>query len=147
MEAFVDQVPGKLAESKFMSKGAVRLNPRPDGSYLAMIVNTPLLDDHGLMVVYSKDDITKWGLDKYAADSLQRREGAEYDTYNKRVKTELEKLQKKDPYVLERFDPYAGSPVFNQQVLSKEGYGKLKAEGLDKKPLQEILKTLKEQRK
>lgn len=146
MEHFIKEVPGKLAESKFFSANAVRLHPMGDGNYRAMIGNVPLQDDKGNLVTYSPDDIQKWGLERYEAENLRRRTDAEYETFRNRIDRELAQNQKKTPYFLEKFDPHAGYPIFNNQIMSREGYDKLREEGLDKKPLTEVMQTLKARR-
>jgi hypothetical protein len=143
MERYKKEVPQKISKDLHVDGDNIVLMPQSTGAFIAMNGGLPVHDKDGDTIQFTKEDFSKWVDTSMKADLYEKITAIHYEAYRTRIQGELKKLQNKDSYVLDHFDPHAGGHLFNDRILGRQAYDRLVKHGLHTRPLSELLTTMK----
>jgi hypothetical protein len=123
-----------------------QLKPGVPGVYTVTAGGMPLTDKDNKLVYVTNQQIEEWAKTAQISDIKKANSDSEYTAFKDRLAKESASLKKKDPFVISTYDSTYNGFHWNREIYSPEAFAKLKAEGLDKKPLSELLRTMKERR-
>ena len=150
MERYIkDQILPKSDEQKLNFKAEeIQLKPSPTapGVYLVTAGGMPLTDKDNKRIYATNKEIEEWAKTAQADDIVKASNNSEYKQFMERLASERKELEKKDRYATTRYDSTYNGFHTSREISSPEAFAKLKAEGLDKKPLSELMKIMKERR-
>lgn len=113
------------------------------------------------MVVYQKEDVSRWVDSTLVADRAKAAEEANYNMYRDRISRELNAArgtnrdniarelgaeQGKGQFAREKNGSSDGAALLEKEFLSKEAYQRNTAEGIANKPLSELFTIYKARR-
>ncbi len=123
-----------------------QLKPTVPGVFIATAGGMPLTGKDDELVYVTNQEIEAWAKTAQMSDIKKADSDSEYMAFKDRLARETSSLKKKDPYVISKYDATHNGFHWSREIYSPEAFAKLKAEGLDKKPLSELLRTMKERR-
>jgi hypothetical protein len=150
MERYIkDKVLPISDEQKLNFKAdELKLRPSPvaPGTYQVVAGGMPLTDKNSKLVYVTNKEIEEWAKTAQSDDMIKASNASEYKQFKDRLASERKELEKKDRYATARYDSTYNGFHTQREISSPEAFAKLKAEGLDKKPLSELMSIMKERR-
>jgi hypothetical protein len=150
MERYIkDKVLPISDEQKLNFKAEeLKLKPSPTapGTYMVTAGGMPLTDKNSKLVYVTNKEIEEWAKTAQSDDIVKASNDREYKAFKDRLASERKELEKKDRYATTRYDSTYNGFHTQREISSPEAFAKLKAEGLDKKPLSELMTIMKDRR-
>lgn len=124
----------------------LQLKPGVPGMYTVVSGSFILTDKDGKIVYVTNKEIEEWAKTAQADDIKKANTNSEYKAFTNRIEEESKSLKRKDRYAITNYDSTYNGFHWHREIYSPEAFNKLRNEGLDKKPLTELIQTMKERR-
>lgn len=119
-----------------------QLKPGVPGVYTVFAGGMPLTDKDSKLVYVTNQQIEEWAKTAQMSDIKKADSDSEYTAFKDR----LAAYKKKDPFYISKYDQTYNRFHWSREIFSPEAFSKIKAEGLDKMPVPELLRTIKQRR-
>lgn len=145
-DQFMNEVPKARAKELGFDGADVRLElDERTRTYRAFVGGLPMTDHSGQIMAWHSGQINQWYTTKAAQETLEATttaagRDASYKRFTKRLNGEVSKLQKDDPYVMERYDGSYNGQLLDARIMSKEAFQRITKEGNGDKSLAELMK-------
>lgn len=150
MERYLKEKILPISDEQKLNFKASELNLKPSptaiGVYTVTAGGMPLTDKNNKLVFVTNKEIEDWAKTAQSEDIVKASNDREYAAFKERLASERKDLEKKDRYATTRYDSTYNGFHTSREISSPEAFAKLKAEGLDKKPLVELMSIMKERR-
>lgn len=120
----------------------LQLKPGVAGIYTVYAGGMPLTDKDSKLVYVTNQEIEEWAKTAQVSDIKKANSDSEYTAFKDR----LAAYKKKDPFYISKYDQTYNRFHWSREIFSPEAFAKIKAEGLDKMPVPELLRTIKQRR-
>lgn len=143
---FLHEVPKARAKELGFDGAEVRLElDERTRTYRAFVAGLPMTDHNGQIMAWHSGQINQWYTSKAAQETLEATTTAagieaSHKRFKKRLNGEVSKLQKDDPYVMERYDGSYNGQLLDARIMSKEAFQRITKDGNGDKSLAELMK-------